>query len=81
MAPNDILVLIEVAMKNLTYLVAVDVIGDELLDQSLRFVQRQSRNLSLRVAATVAIERDSHQVGPSIRIKIEIGKDATALKA
>ena len=60
--PDYILVLIEIAIKDLAALVAVDVICVDEFDQHLGFVQRQSSNLAIRCATTVAIERDPHQV-------------------
>ena len=79
--PDYIRVLVEISIKDLACLVPIDVISVDQFDQRLRFVQRQSRNPAVRLATTVAVKRDSHQVDAPIQINVEIGKDATALEA
>jgi hypothetical protein len=76
--PDGILVLVEVTIKDLAYLIAVDVIGVDQVDECARFDKRHSLGLAIRRATTVAVKRDPNQVYPPIRIDIEIGKDATA---
>jgi hypothetical protein len=80
-SPDYILVSVEISVKDLAYLVAVDVISINQLDQCVGFVERQSRNLPICRATTVTVERDPDYVHPPIRIDIEIGEDATALQA
>jgi hypothetical protein len=81
MSPDFILVLVEISVKDLAYLVAVDVINLDQLDQCVGFVQRQSRNIPICPATTVTFERDSDYVHQPIRADIEIGEDAAALQA
>jgi hypothetical protein len=78
--PDHILILIEVSVKELAYFVAIAVIVVNKLDKRAGFVQGHMRNISLRLATTVPIKRDSHQVHMPSRIYIEIGKDAAVLE-
>src|SRR5437879_11182156 len=59
-SPDHILVLVEVSIKNLGYLVAVDVINVNQLDERVGFVEGHSRNLALGFATTVPVKRDPH---------------------
>src|SRR5579871_4950359 len=64
--PDCIPILVEIPIKHLAYLVAVDVTSADQFDQRVRFIQRQSRNPAIRSATTVAVKRDPHQVYPPI---------------
>jgi hypothetical protein len=81
LVPDYILVLIEVAIKNIAYLVAIEVNCVDEFDQCLGLIQGQSSNSVICCATTVAVERDPHQVHSPNRIDIEISKDAPAVKA
>ena len=79
--PNYIFILVEISKEDLAYLVAVDVITVEQIDERVGFVQGHSRNLILRRATTVTVKRNPYYVYAPIRIDIEIGKDTTVLEA
>src|SRR6266853_6319805 len=59
-SPDHILVLLEISIKNLAYLVAVDVISVDQFDERVGFVKGHSRNLALCRATTVPVKRDPH---------------------
>jgi hypothetical protein len=79
--PDHILVLVEITIQNLAYIVAVDVICVDEVDEHTRFVKRHSFSLAIGSATTVAVKRDPNQVYPPVRIDVEIGKNATTLEA
>jgi hypothetical protein len=58
--PDYILVLVEISIKDLAYLVVVEVISLDQFDERVGIVKRHSRNLALCGATTVTIKRDPH---------------------
>jgi hypothetical protein len=80
-SPDYILVFVEISVKELAYLGAIDIIYVDQIDERVGFVEGHSRNLAVRRETTVPVKRNPHQVYPPIGINIEVGKDAAALEA